>query len=54
MDFELCLAFKMSWREWKEHTPPYVQRVWADLLNIKRRAESAAVERERRKASAGG
>ena len=37
----------MSWREWKEETPPYVQRVWADLLNIKRRAEAGAAERER-------
>lgn len=44
----MCLAFKMSWQEWKENTPPYVQRVWADLLNIKRRAEADAVERARR------
>lgn len=48
MDFELCLAFKMSWREWKEDTPLYVQRVWADLLNTKRRVEAAAAEREKR------
>ena len=43
----MCLAFKMSWREWKEETPPYVQKVWTDLLNAKRRAESSAIDRER-------
>jgi len=48
-DFEACLAFQISWREWKEETPLYVQRVFMDLLNTKRRAEADAIERARRK-----
>lgn len=47
-DFEVCLAFKLSWREWKQETPLYVQRVWADLLSTKRRIEADAAERARR------
>lgn len=53
VDFELCLAFKMSWREWKERTPPYVQRVWTDLLNTKRRIESDKAEQARRQQGRG-
>lgn len=36
-DFEVCSEFGMSWAEWKLRTPAYVQRVWLDLLAIKRR-----------------
>lgn len=52
----MCQAFRMPWREWKEHTPPYVQRVWADLLNIQRRVENDRVDRQRaiREREAGG
>lgn len=53
VDFEVCQAFRISWREWKEETPPYVQRVWTDLLNTKRRIEANAAEREREKRERG-
>lgn len=52
-DFEMCLAFQVSWREWKEETPLYVQRVFTDLLNTKRRIEADVIERERRKREGG-
>jgi hypothetical protein len=52
-DFELCLAFRVSWRQWKEETPLYVQRVFADLLNIRRRVQADLEERERRRHTGG-
>ena len=48
-DFELCLAQQISWREWKEETPLYVQRVFTDLLNVKRRVQADQAEREKRR-----
>lgn len=44
----MCLAFQISWRQWREETPLYVQRVWSDLLSVKRRIEADAVERAQR------
>jgi hypothetical protein len=49
----LCLAFQVSWKQWKEETPLYVQRVFADLLNIRRRVQADLEERERRRHTGG-
>ena len=45
----MCLAQQISWREWKEETPLYVQRVFTDLLNVKRRVQADQAEREKRR-----
>lgn len=44
----------MSWREWKEETPAYVQRVFVDLLNTKRRVEGDKMEQAQRQRQQGG
>jgi len=44
VDFEICLAFHISWQVLQE-MPPYIRRVWWDLLCARREAENRAQRR---------